>query len=92
MSHDVCVKKVMVKGSFRCALFDTVFQSDVSPAGTGCRPHLMEDILSNAKSTAFPGCHGNDESQMSAEAVRVVADMPDIRFMLSRVLMFPVRQ
>ncbi|KAK7104757.1 aftiphilin-like isoform X2 [Littorina saxatilis] len=72
----------------------SVFQSEIldAPRSSVKSTHPLEDILKSVKPTSVRSRRDNAAtSQMSAEASRVLAGLPDLSFMHSKVLMFPIK-
>lgn len=74
--------------------WDWVFESELLDAPrSNVKPlQPLEDILKSVKPTSVRNRHDDTPaSQMSQEASRVLAGLPDLTFMQSKVLMFPIR-
>ena len=72
----------------------SVFQSEIldAPRSNVKSSQPLEDILKNAKPTSVRSRHNDAAvSQMSPEAARVLAGLPNLTFMQSKVLMFPIK-
>jgi hypothetical protein len=72
-----------------------VFESEILDAPrSGVRPasRPLEDILKSVKPTSVRSRRDDTAaSSMSAEAAQVLAGLPDLSFMQSHVLMFPIK-
>ncbi|XP_076442930.1 uncharacterized protein LOC143281578 isoform X2 [Babylonia areolata] len=73
----------------------SVFQSELldAPRSSVKSSQPLEDILKSVKPTSVRSRRDDAaaSSQMSAEALRVLASLPDLTFMQSKVLMFPIK-
>lgn len=73
----------------------SVFQSEIldAPRSGVKASQPLEDILKNVKPTSVRSrrADASSTSQMSPEAARVLAGLPDLTFMQSKVLMFPIK-
>ncbi|XP_025104152.1 aftiphilin-like isoform X3 [Pomacea canaliculata] len=74
--------------------WDWVFESELLDAPRASVKSLqpLEDILKNVKPTSVRSRRdGSSASKMSPEAARIIANLPDLTFMQSKVLMFPIK-
>ena len=66
---------------------------DLSRANSRPSNQPLEDILKNAKPTSVRSRRKDEVTNLglSAEAVKVLGSLPDLSFMQSKVLMFPLK-